>query len=273
MWKTVCSLVWQLIPSMVCPVVAADVPASAGALGMGTFSGPSAPARGRRRQRPERGQRQVVGRVTDDSVAAVAPPPPLPPETATPTPTPTPATTTTAPAARPRRTRRLRRASARLASSIARRLFSREPDPDTGTPKIYYLRTYIVANRDYLPSRGVERGHWAAEAKVRRRVTGATFQTRWSCGVSQALMWFYAPPARGRPSARVTSARFAPYAPCAWPPGWPGRPARNMSIAQSTTLCAWWIAQSTCSGRRRSRRRMPQVGHNGRAAPHAASSP
>ncbi len=46
MWKTVCSLVWQLIPSMVCPVVAADVPASTGALGIGTFSGPSTPAAG-----------------------------------------------------------------------------------------------------------------------------------------------------------------------------------------------------------------------------------
>ena len=46
MWKTVCSLVWQPIPSMVCPVVAADVGASTGAVGMGTFFGPSAPAAG-----------------------------------------------------------------------------------------------------------------------------------------------------------------------------------------------------------------------------------
>ena len=43
MWNTVCSLVWQLIPSMACPAVAADVPASAGAEGIGTFSGPAAP--------------------------------------------------------------------------------------------------------------------------------------------------------------------------------------------------------------------------------------
>ena len=35
MWNTVCSLVWQLIPSMACPAVAADGPASTGADGIG----------------------------------------------------------------------------------------------------------------------------------------------------------------------------------------------------------------------------------------------
>ncbi len=52
MWNSVCSLVSQLIPSMACPVVAADVPASAGAPGTGTFSGPSAPGGGGARSVP-----------------------------------------------------------------------------------------------------------------------------------------------------------------------------------------------------------------------------
>ena len=46
MWNTVCSLVLQLIPSMACPAVAADVPASAGTGGIGTCSGPSDPGAG-----------------------------------------------------------------------------------------------------------------------------------------------------------------------------------------------------------------------------------
>ena len=46
MWNSVCSLVWQLIPSMACPAVAGDVPARTGAFGIGTRSGPSAPAGG-----------------------------------------------------------------------------------------------------------------------------------------------------------------------------------------------------------------------------------
>ena len=59
MWNTVCSLVWQLIPSMACPAVAADVPASAGRGRDRHVLRPERPRRGRRGQRAERRQRAV----------------------------------------------------------------------------------------------------------------------------------------------------------------------------------------------------------------------
>ena len=51
---------------------------------------------------------------------------------------------------------------------------------------------------------------------------------------------------------RLTSTRFAAYAPSHGRPGWPGRPARTMSIAQSTTLFA---------GRLRNRHALAGAGH------------
>src|SRR5260221_197251 len=41
MWKMVCSLLWQLIPSMSLPVAAVAVLASGAALGIGKASGPA----------------------------------------------------------------------------------------------------------------------------------------------------------------------------------------------------------------------------------------
>ena len=57
MWNRVCSLDWQLIPSMGWPVTAVPVPAdtglaSAAADGTGTCSGPGGPARAPARGRP-----------------------------------------------------------------------------------------------------------------------------------------------------------------------------------------------------------------------------
>ena len=46
MWNRVCSLDWQLIPSLGWPVTAVAVPASAAADGTGTCSGPCGPAAG-----------------------------------------------------------------------------------------------------------------------------------------------------------------------------------------------------------------------------------
>src|SRR5215472_12672674 len=46
MWKSVCSLLLQLIPSTFWPVAAVAMPASADAFGTGTCSGPSAPGAG-----------------------------------------------------------------------------------------------------------------------------------------------------------------------------------------------------------------------------------
>ena len=46
MWNSVCSLVWQLIPSTGWPVATVAVLASAGPAGTGTPSGPAGPAAG-----------------------------------------------------------------------------------------------------------------------------------------------------------------------------------------------------------------------------------
>src|SRR5690242_10807183 len=107
MWNTVCSPAWQLIPSMVCPVVAADGPASAGTDGIGTFSGPSDPGGGAAVSVPseDRGPKEAGL----PGVAADTAPEAFDPDRPSPTPSPTPATTTTAPPQAASRRRRLRR--------------------------------------------------------------------------------------------------------------------------------------------------------------------
>ncbi len=156
MWKSVCSLVSQLIPSTGCPVAAAAVPASAGALpGTGTPSGPVWPGTGAGCSVPS-----VLSDASFGAARRHRPARPAarrPPETPSVTPTAIAAAATTAPPPTASRIRRLRRASAFLASSIARFLLSRESPPvfrgglggssprmsllDTGTPFIYGLRT------------------------------------------------------------------------------------------------------------------------------------
>src|SRR6185437_7372813 len=143
MWNTVCSLVWQPIPSMVCQVVAADGPASAGTDGIGTLSGPSDPGGG-----------AAVSVPSEDSgpkeaglpgVADTAPDAVFDPDKPSPRPSPTPATTTTAPPQAASRSRRLRRCSAWRASCSARRLFSRELRSDTAiSQSTGKLRTIYV---------------------------------------------------------------------------------------------------------------------------------
>src|SRR6185437_5489539 len=133
MWKSVCSLVLQPIPSTVRPVALAAVPASAAALGMGTPSGPIGPAAGGACSGPS------VLSAANDEVAEPAPPAAGaddPVASATETPATAPATTTAAPMTASR-SRRLRRASVAFACSIARLLLSREPCLDTGHHPIY----------------------------------------------------------------------------------------------------------------------------------------
>src|SRR5690348_16110128 len=109
MWNTVCSLVWQPIPSMVCPVVAADGPASAGTDGIGTLSGPSDPGGGAAVSVPSEDsgpkEAELPGVAADTAEA-------FDPDRPSPRPRPTPATTTTAPPQAAIRSRRLRRCSA-----------------------------------------------------------------------------------------------------------------------------------------------------------------
>ena len=107
MWNTVCSAVWQLIPSTAWPVAAVVVPASGAADGIGTPSGPAAPAAGAGWRFPS-----VL------SAASGSPFPELPPVTASVIPTAAAITTTAAPAAASHRRRRRRRASSALIRAI-----------------------------------------------------------------------------------------------------------------------------------------------------------
>src|SRR5580692_9064836 len=107
MWNTVCSAVWQLIPSTAWPVTAVAVPASGAADGIGTPSAPAAPAAGAGWRFPS-----VL------SAASGNPFPELPPLTASVMPTAAAMTTTAAPAAAIHRRRRRRRASSALIRAI-----------------------------------------------------------------------------------------------------------------------------------------------------------
>ncbi len=102
MWNRVCSLDWQLIPSLGWPVTAVAVPASTAADGTGTCSGPCGPAAGAAPSEPS----ELSG-FRCSGLAALAPPP----DSASTRPTTSPMTTTAAvpPASHSRR--RLRRAS------------------------------------------------------------------------------------------------------------------------------------------------------------------
>src|SRR5580693_6959083 len=107
MWNTVCSAVWQLIPSTAWPVATVAVPASGPAVGIGTPSGPAAPGAGAGWRFPS-----VL------SAASGSPFPELPPVTASVMPTAAAITTTAAPAATSHRRRRRRRASSALIRAI-----------------------------------------------------------------------------------------------------------------------------------------------------------
>src|SRR5580704_1343024 len=107
MWNTVCSAVWQLIPSTAWPVAAVLVPASAAPDGTGMPSGPAGPAAGAGWRFP-----RVL------SAASGSPFPELPPVTASVMPTAAAITTTAAPAAASHRRRRRRRASSALIRAI-----------------------------------------------------------------------------------------------------------------------------------------------------------
>src|SRR5215472_7137884 len=113
MWNTVCSLVWQLIPSVGWPVTAVAVLASAAADGTGTCSGPSGPAAGAGPRAPS----ELSGARSGWPVA-LAPPPP---ETASVIPTTSAMTTTAAPEQISHRRRRLRLASSARICAIRSR--------------------------------------------------------------------------------------------------------------------------------------------------------
>src|SRR5450755_834328 len=68
MWKMVCSLAWQLIPSTVVPAAAVDALASGAPAGTGTPSGPDGPGDGA-------GSR-VPSALTGPSLSPGVPPPP-----------------------------------------------------------------------------------------------------------------------------------------------------------------------------------------------------
>ena len=136
MWKSVCSPALQLIPSTGCPLTADPVPASAVPLGTGTPSGPVWPAAGAACSVPS-----VLSDASFCAGVPLVPPLAVPPETPSVTPTAIAAAATTAPPPMASRVRRLRRASAFLAASIAAFLLSRELLPDTATAFIYGLRT------------------------------------------------------------------------------------------------------------------------------------
>ncbi|HVT67427.1 MAG TPA: hypothetical protein VHF26_06750 [Trebonia sp.] len=126
MWNTVCSLVWQLIPSIACPAVAGDGPARVGAFGIGTCSGPIGPGEGAEVSVPSEDSDEY-----DPPAAVPEAEAGLEPDRPSPIPSPAPATTTAAPAHAAVRRRRFRRSSALLASASARRLLSRELRSDT----------------------------------------------------------------------------------------------------------------------------------------------
>jgi hypothetical protein len=131
MWKIVCSLVLQLMPSTACPLAIVVVPVSGAALGTGTPSGPVAPAAGAGPSVPR------VLRAA--SFAARGPPPaaaPPLPVVATIAAAMPPATTSPPAATRSWRRRRRRASSFRI-RSIALFLLSL----DTATPVIDGLFT------------------------------------------------------------------------------------------------------------------------------------
>jgi len=79
MWNSVCSLVWQLIPSTVCPVAFDAVPASGAAPGIGTPSGPIGPPAGAARSVPSvLSAANVKPPWPDAESLAGEPPPPWP---------------------------------------------------------------------------------------------------------------------------------------------------------------------------------------------------
>ncbi len=110
MWNRTCSLVWQRMPSTGWPVALAAVPASGGALGMGTPSGPVGPGAGAGLSVPS-----VLSAVSFGDDAGLEPPPEV---AASAMPIAAPATITTAPSAASQRRCRRRRASAALACAI-----------------------------------------------------------------------------------------------------------------------------------------------------------
>src|SRR6516162_11611485 len=113
MWNTVCSLVWQLIPSTGWPVAPVAVLASAGPAGTGTPSGPVGPAAGAGWRVPS-----VL-----NGARGSPPPPELPPVTASVMAITAAMTTTAAPPAISHGRRRRRRAcSARSRASLSRAL-------------------------------------------------------------------------------------------------------------------------------------------------------
>jgi hypothetical protein len=115
MWNTVCSLVSQLMPSTFWPVALVAVPASGGALGTGTPSGPAGPGAGAGLSVPS-----VLSEASfNPGVPPPAlPPPALPPPVAASVMPMAAATTTAPPATASQRRRRRWRASAARACAI-----------------------------------------------------------------------------------------------------------------------------------------------------------
>src|ERR1700761_3275145 len=135
-WKSVCSPALQLMPSTGDPVAAVAVLASAGALGIGTASGPSGPAAGAGCSAPRVLNGADPGGVLDE-----------PPLTASVTPTAIAAAAMTAPPPiAATRIRRLRRCSAWRACSRRCLLLSREFCLDTASAysTIYPERTRLA---------------------------------------------------------------------------------------------------------------------------------
>jgi hypothetical protein len=116
MWNSVCSLIWQLIPSTGWPAAAVAVLASGAAAGTGTPSGPAGPAAGAGWREPSV--------LSGASGSAVPGPPELPPVTARVMPTAAAMTTTTTAPAAASHTRRRRRCacSARACAILSRAL-------------------------------------------------------------------------------------------------------------------------------------------------------
>src|SRR5215475_8387807 len=136
MWNSTCSLVSQWMPSTGWPAVLTEGPASGGALGTGTPSGPFGPGGGAGLSVPSVLSELSFGDAVAEPLLAE------PPEVAARAmPTAAPATITTAPSAISQRCRRRRRASAALACAIFSRaccclfllLLDTAPFPDRAT--------------------------------------------------------------------------------------------------------------------------------------------
>src|SRR6516225_1553589 len=137
MWNSTCSLVSQWMPSTGWPAVVAEGPASGGALGIGTPSGPFGPGGGAGLSGPSVLSAASFGGDEPDAPLAAEPPE----VTASVMPTAAPPTITTAPSAISQRCRRRSRASAALACAIFWRacccrfllLLDTAPFPDRAT--------------------------------------------------------------------------------------------------------------------------------------------